>query len=72
MMHQADLPCKLWVEAIRYAAWLKNHLPTKVLGNTTPYEKLYSDKPHLAGLPKWGQWVWVHNPLGSKLDVHAN
>src|SRR6266404_4182170 len=72
MMHQADLPRKLWAEAICYAAWLKNRLPTKVLGNTTPYEKLYGNKPHLAGLPKWGQWVWVHNPSGSKLDARAN
>ena len=62
---------KLWAEAICYAAWLKNWLPTKVLGNTTPYERLYGSKPHLAGLPEWGQWVWVHNPSGSKLDTRA-
>ena len=71
MMHQADLLCKLWAEAIRYVAWLKNHLPTKVLGHVTPYKRLYGNKPHLAGLPKWGQWVWVHNSSGSKLDVWA-
>jgi len=72
MMHQAGLPCKLWAEAIHYAAWLKNQLRTKVLGNTMPYERLYGSKPHLAGLPEWGQWVWVHNPSGSKLGAHAN
>src|SRR6266404_3945702 len=71
MMHQANLPRKLWAEAIRYAAWLKNRLPTKVLGHVTPYERLYGTKPHLAGLPKWGQWVWVHNSSGSKLDTWA-
>src|SRR6266404_991905 len=71
MMHQASLLRKLWAEAIHYVAWLKNWLPTKVLGNTTPYERLYGSKPHLAGLPEWGQWVWVHNPSGSKLDACA-
>ncbi len=70
-MHQASLLRKLWAEAIHYVAWLKNWLPTKVLGNTTPYERLYGSKPHLAGLPEWGQWVWVHNPSGSKLDTRA-
>ena len=71
MMHQADLPRKLWAEAIRYAAWLKNRLPTKVLGSVTPYKRLYGTKPHLAGLPEWGQWVWVHDSSGSKLDTWA-
>jgi len=71
MMHQADLLRKLWAEAIRYVAWLKNCLPTKVLGSATPYERLYGTKPHLAGLPEWGQWVWVHNSSGSKLDAQA-
>src|SRR6266404_4844401 len=71
MMHQADLPHKLWAEAIRYAAWLKNRLPTKDLGSVTPYKRLYGNKPHLAGLPEWGQWVWVHDSSGSKLDTRA-
>ena len=71
MMYQANLPHKLWADAIRYAAWLKNRIPTKVLGDTTPFKKLYGQKPNLAGLPEWGQWVWVHNPSGSKLDARA-
>ena len=71
MMYQANLPRKLWADAIRYAAWLKNWIPTKVLGDTTPFEKLYGQKPNLAGLPEWGQCVWVYNPSGSKLDACA-
>src|SRR6266404_9874945 len=39
MMHQADLPRNLWAEAICYVAWLKNRLPTKVLGSVTPYKR---------------------------------
>ena len=37
----------------------------------TPFEKLYGEKPNLAGLPEWGQITWVHNTTGSKLDAHA-
>jgi hypothetical protein len=36
-----------------------------------PFEQLYGQKPNLAGMPKWGQRVWVHNDSGSKLDARA-
>jgi len=71
MMYQAQLPRKLWAEAIRHAVWLKNCTPTKILGTMTPFEKLYGEKPNLAGLPEWGQITWVHNTTGSKLDACA-
>src|SRR6267142_60604 len=44
---------------------------TKVLGDITPHEKLTEQKPNLAGVPEWGQRVWVHRGDGSKLEVHA-
>jgi len=68
---QADLPQFLWAEAAQFAIWVKNRTPTKALGNVTPYEKLTGRKPNLAGLPEWGQRVWVHNDSGSKLDARA-
>ena len=37
----------------------------------TPYECLHKSKPNLAGVPEWGQCVWVHNDSGSKLDAWA-
>ena len=51
-----------------FAVWLKNQTSTQMLGNTTPFEKLYGSKPNLAGVPKWGQRVWVHYNKGSKLN----
>ncbi len=51
--------------------WLKNRTSTRVLGNVTPFERLYGEKPNLGGLPEWGQRVWVHNNTGSKLDARA-
>ena len=71
MLHQADLPKNLWAEAILHAIWLKNRTSTKALGNITPYEWLYRLKPNLAPVPEWGQYVWVHNSTGSKLDAQA-
>src|SRR6266849_8487652 len=44
----------------------------KVLGNTTPYEQLTGQKPNLAGVPEWGQRVWVHSDSGTKLDGRAS
>ena len=69
MLHQADLPKNLWAEAINFAVWLKNRATTKALGSITPYERLYGQKPNLGSVPEWGQYVWVHNATGSKLDA---
>ena len=71
ILHQAGLPKNLWAEAILFAVWLKNRTSTKALGNVTPFEKLYGQKPNLANVPEWGQQVWVYNAAGSKLDARA-
>ena len=72
ILHHADLPKNLWYEAIRFAVWLKNRTSTRALGNhTTPYEKLFGNKPVLSGVPEWGQTVWVHSGTGSKLDARG-
>jgi len=49
--------------------WLKNSVPTKVLGHDTPYQHLYGHALNFANLPQWGQVVWVHNPDNSKHDA---
>ena len=69
LLHQADLPKNLWAEAIKFAVWLKNRTSTKALGNVTPYERLYGQKPNLSHVPEWGQFMWVRKPASSKLDV---
>jgi hypothetical protein len=72
MLHQAELPKNLWAEAIQFAVWLKNRASTRALGNMTPYERLYGQKPNLANVPEWGQNVWVYKPAGFKLDARAS
>ncbi len=72
LLIQSGLPKSLWAEAARFVAWLRNRTTTKVLGNTTPYERLTGQKPNLAGVPEWGQRVWVHSDSGTKLDGRAS
>ena len=71
MLHYSELPKNLWGEATHFAVWLKNRTSTRVHGNLTPIEKLTAQKPNLAGLPEWGQCVWVHTDKGNKLQVHG-
>ena len=68
---QSGLPKSLWAEAAQFVVWLKNCSPTRAIGNITPYKRLTGQKPSLAGVPKWGQRVWVYNDSGTKLDKHA-
>ncbi len=71
ILHHSSLPKTLWGEGVLFAVWLKNRTSTHILGNVTPYEHLYQDKPNLGGVPEWGQHVWVHSAAGSKLNAHA-
>jgi len=71
ILRHSSLPKTLWGEAIHFAMWVKNRTSTHILGDTTPYECLHRKKPTLASLPEWGQPVWVHDALGSKLDARA-
>lgn len=67
ILHHSGLPKMLWGEAIHFTVWVKNCTSTHIIGDTTPHERLHCEKPNLAGLPKWGQLVWVYNAMGSKL-----
>ena len=69
ILHQSGLPATLWAEALHFIVWVKNRTLTRVLGNVTPHEKLTGQKPNIAGVPKWGQRVWVHTTMNSKLGA---
>uniref|UniRef100_A0A803Q3J9 Integrase catalytic domain-containing protein n=1 Tax=Cannabis sativa TaxID=3483 RepID=A0A803Q3J9_CANSA len=45
LLAQAQMPLHFWWEAYASAAYLINRLPTPILGNVSPYEKLYNHKP---------------------------
>ena len=71
VLHHSGLPKSLWGEAVYHATWLKNHTSTRAIGNITPHERLYGEKPNLGRVPEWGQRIWVHTNTGSKLDARA-
>ena len=71
ILHHSGLPKHLWGEAVNHLTWLKNRTSTRTLGNITPLERLYGQKPNLGNVPEWGQRVWVHTDSGSKLDARA-
>ena len=71
LLHQSSLPKMLWAEALHFVVWVKNRSLTKALGNTTPFERLTGRKPNIAGIPEWGQRVWVHTAGNPKFDLRA-
>ena len=73
ILHQSGLPKNLWGEATHFCIWLKNWTSTWAIGRaTTLFEQLTGCKPNLAGMPEWGQCVWVHSSSRSKLDTRAS
>ncbi|XP_031505064.1 uncharacterized protein LOC116267471 [Nymphaea colorata] len=61
---------RFWGEAVRHAVYLLNHLPTKAMGECTPYEAWSVQKPDLAHLRLFGCTVHarVTTPHLKKLD----
>ncbi|CAL1361098.1 unnamed protein product [Linum trigynum] len=51
---QSNLPPAFWAVCVRHSVYLINKVPTIVLGNLTPYEKLYKQKPDLSDLKVFG------------------
>lgn len=45
LLAQSNIPSSFWVEAFQTAIFLINRLPTHVLNNISPYEKLFSKSP---------------------------
>jgi len=45
LLAHASMPLKFWDAAFLTAVFLINRLPSKVIGNETPYERLLGHKP---------------------------
>jgi hypothetical protein len=71
MLIAKDLPKFLWAEAINYAMWLKNRLPSRAIPGTTPYELVHKTKPSLAQAHEFGFIIYVHLLDAGKLDPRA-
>lgn len=65
-----SVPGKFWGEAVRHAIYLLNRLPTKAMGDRTPFEAWSGKKPHLAHVHVFGCMAHakVTAPYLKKLD----
>jgi len=63
MLFGANLPNKLWTEAVSTAVYLKNRLPHSSLrGDITPHEMWFGTKPSLSHLRVFGCAAHAHIP----------
>ncbi|KAG6469627.1 hypothetical protein ZIOFF_070557 [Zingiber officinale] len=74
LLKGTHMPVRFWGEAVRHAVYLLNHLPTKALGECTPFEAWMGRKPHLAHLRVFGCVAYVKNtaPHLKKLDDRSS
>jgi hypothetical protein len=63
------MPKFLWAEALNYATWLKNRLPSRATPGKTLYELINKSKPNLALAHEFGTPVYVHVTTGGKLEA---
>lgn len=75
MLHAFDLPKKLWAEAVAHSNYIKNRVPTSAITEpTTPYERMWGEKPDVSGLHEFGTSCWVldRSPTRTKLDPKSH
>jgi hypothetical protein len=58
LLAHAHMPLKYWDEAFLVATYLINRLPTKILGLSTPLEKVFKEKPNYIGMCTFGCACW--------------
>lgn len=54
LMFQSQLPKIYWSYAVQHAVFLINRIPTRVLGNISPYQVLHGEPPDLSDLRVFG------------------
>jgi len=54
LLKTMNVPGRFWGEAVRHAVYLLNRLPSKSMGERTPFEAWNKKKPHLAHLRVFG------------------
>ena len=72
MLIGKNMPMFLWPEAINYATWLKNRLPSCAIPGENPYSLVHKSKPNLAQAHEFGGKLYVHSTTGGKLEAQAH
>jgi hypothetical protein len=70
MLKHAGMPNHFWADTIKVTVFLKNHLPTYTLPNTTPYELWFGSQPDISHLRIFGSlaYAWTPPAMRKKLD----
>ena len=58
LLSHATMPLKFWDEAFQAATYLINRVPSRVINNTSPLEKLFKQKPDYSSLRVFGCACW--------------
>jgi hypothetical protein len=67
LLAHASMPLKFWDETFLTAVFLINQLPSKIIDNKTPYEKLFGHPTEYTFLRIFGCAVWPNlRPYNSK------
>lgn len=59
---QARLTLKYWGDSVLTATHIINRLPSPVIGNISPYEKLHEKKPNYSHMRTFGCLAIAYNP----------
>lgn len=73
LLNRASLPVSYWSYAFETTAFLINRLPTPVLGNISPFQKLFNCPPNYKKLKSFGClcYPWLRPYISSKLQPRS-
>ena len=71
MLLARDLPKFLWAEAVNYATWLKNRLPSHAIPGHTPFDLIHGRRPSLSEAHEFGSPAYVRLENTGKLEARA-
>ena len=73
LLHQASMPTSYWTYAFATAVYLINRLPSPVIGNVSPYLKLFQTPPNYNKLRVFGSlcYPWLRPYTKHKLESRS-
>ncbi|KAL6313610.1 hypothetical protein AAG906_006979 [Vitis piasezkii] len=72
LLLSAKIPAPFWGEAALHAVHAINRIPSAVIHNQTPYERLFGSPPVYHHLRSFGSLVLCYDPVSHRLRVSRN